>query len=120
MHSAETDIVYIRDLTLDMSAGIYEHEKQARQRVIVNVEMTVTSNEGRSLESIDDVVSYENVVLGVRALAEEKHYDLLEDFAEKISVICLTDDRVLAVSVQVEKPDIFNDCAAVGVRITRA
>ena len=113
------DLVYVRDLVLEMSAGIYDHEKAAKQRVIINIELSVDKTPANEHSSIDDVVSYEDIVVSVRDLAAKKHYELLEEFTEEISKICLLDQRVKIVTVGVEKPDIFEDCKAVGVQVTR-
>tara|TARA_R110001592_G_scaffold16881_8_gene71532 strand:+ start:3471 stop:3842 length:372 start_codon:yes stop_codon:yes gene_type:complete len=114
-----TDTVFIRDLTLNMSVGIYDNERQDKQRVVINIAMAVPSNEGKRLNSINDVVSYEHVVLRIKDIADEQHFDLLETFAERIAEACLLDKNVLSVSVKVEKPDIFQECGAVGIEIIR-
>lgn len=113
------DLVYVRDLVLQMSAGIYEHEKAAKQRVVINIELYVEKNQANAQSSIDDVVSYEDIVVSVRELSLKKHYELLEEFTEEISRICLSDKRVKIATVSVDKPDIFEDCKAVGIRVTR-
>ena len=113
------DLVYVRDLVLEMSAGIYDHEKAAKQRVVINIEMYIDKVHIDDQSSIDDVVSYEDVVVSVRDLSVKKHYELLEEFAEEICGICLSDKRVKTATVSVEKPDIFGDCKAVGVKVTR-
>ncbi|MCB1782617.1 MAG: dihydroneopterin aldolase [Alphaproteobacteria bacterium] len=112
------DIVFIKDLCLSMSAGIYEHEKAAPQRVIVNIEMGVAVSAVPPL-SIQDVVSYEDVTNEVIALSREQHFDLLETFVERIAALCFRDARVLCVYVRAEKPDIIDDTASVGVQIFR-
>ncbi|MGH1403152.1 MAG: dihydroneopterin aldolase [Alphaproteobacteria bacterium] len=120
MHKGATDKVLIRDLTLEISAGIYEHEKAQKQRVVFNVEMNVQSNENKALSSIDDVVSYEKIVNEISNISEEKHYELLEELAEKIAQNCLINPQVLSVIVRAEKPDIIKEAACVGVEICRA
>ncbi len=116
---ANIDKIFINNLIIEMSVGIYEHEKANKQRVIINITLDVESNAGRTLTSIDDVVSYENIVNKVKKLAAEKHYDLLEEFAEKIADICNSSDKVLKTIIRLEKPDIINDAKSVGIEITR-
>ena len=117
--SPSSDRVFIRDLILEMSAGIYDHEKANTQRVIVNITLDVESNFGRDLASIDNVVSYEDIVNAVSDTAQSKHYDLLEEFAENIAQMCLEDSRVSCVNIMLEKPDIIDKTKSVGVEITR-
>jgi len=115
------DKVIIRDLSLEMSAGIYEHERENTQPVLVNVILDVSSNAEASLEDISEVVSYENIVREIEKLAGQCHYELLERFAEDIAQMCLNaDDKVLKAEIRVEKTNIIDNTAAVGVHILRS
>lgn len=114
-----TDKVFIRDLELLMSAGIYEEERQEKQRVILNIVLDVECNADRKPSTIHDVVSYEDVVNGVTEIAHGRHYDLLEELAEAIAVLCLGKELVQAVNVSIEKPDIIKAVKSVGVEINR-
>ncbi len=116
---ANIDRIFIKDLIIDMSIGIYEHEKAKKQRVIINITLDVESNAGKALTSIADVVSYEDIVNKVKKLATEKHYELLEEFAEKIANICNNNDKVLKTVICLEKPDIIDNAKSVGIEIIR-
>ena len=119
--SAEQSLrhVFVRDLVLSCSIGIYDHEHQARQRVRVNVDLGVRENGPAVSDRIDDVVSYEHIVLRVRAIAADGHINLVETLAERIAALCLQDPRVRTARVRVEKLDVFDDAASVGVEIER-
>lgn len=119
-NASMADKIIIRDLALQMSAGIYDHEKTHEQRVVVNITLDVVSNHGRALSGIDDVVSYEDIANSVSEIAARKHYDLIEEFAELIANMCLSDERVLCATIRVEKPDIIDNVSAVGVEIVRS
>ena len=112
--------IFIKDLVLDMLIGVYEKEKQDKQRAIINVELSVNPNRNWQQDDIQHVVSYEDVVDAIKALAAEGHCNLVETFAEKIIEACFKYSGVSAVKVSVEKPDIFEDVAGVGVSISRS
>ena len=65
-------------------------------------------------------MSYEDIVKSIKVLAADGHYNLVETFAEKIIEACFAYAAVSAVKVSVEKPDIFDDVAGVGVSISRS
>ncbi len=113
------DKIFIKDLIIEMSVGIYEHEKASKQRVIINIILDVESNAGKSLASIDDVVSYENIVNQIKDATTEKHYDLLEELAEKIAETCKNEDKVHKATISLEKPDIIYNTRSVGIEIIR-
>jgi dihydroneopterin aldolase len=110
--------VFVRDMVLQAAIGVYAHEHGSKQRVRVNVDLAVTET-GVGLDQLDQVVSYERVVQQVRAIVSAGHTKLVETLAERISAACLEDQRVLRVLVRVEKLDVFDDTAAVGVAIER-
>jgi len=66
------------------------------------------------------VVSYDDVVAGIRAIVAEGHINLVESLAERVADMCLADSRVTRVNVQVEKLDVLSDEAVVGVEIERS
>jgi dihydroneopterin aldolase len=110
--------VFVRDLDLMALIGIYDHEKTDPQRVIVNIDLSV--KEGLGDDDISHVVSYEIVVKKVEAIIAEGHINLVETLCERIAQSCLTDKRVVAARVRVEKPDIIPNARSVGVEIERA
>lgn len=115
----DKDTVFIRDLVLDMFAGIYDHEKERKQRVIVNVIVDVEGNRHRTLNGIGEVLSYEELVNDITKLTQSKHFDLLETLCEEIAKICLGKKYSLAATVRAEKPDIMSNKSIVGIEIYR-
>jgi dihydroneopterin aldolase len=112
--------VFVRDLDLMASIGIYETEKGAPQRIVVNIDLSVKEGEGPKDDEIGHVVSYEIVVKKVEAIIAEGHINLIETLCEKIAAACLRDKRVVAARVRVEKPDIIKNARSVGVEIERS
>lgn len=109
--------VFVRDLELKALLGIYDQEKTEPQRIIVNIDLSV--QEGSGDDDIGHVVSYEIVVKKVEAIIAESHINLVETLCERIAESCLTDKRVMAARVRVEKPDIIPNARSVGVEIER-
>jgi len=109
--------VFIRDLVLLCSIGVYDHEHEAPQRIRVNLDLSV--QEAPHDDNIDNVVCYEKVSDRVREIVKGDHTNLCETLAEKVAQSCLTDSRVLCARIRVEKLDVFKDIASVGVEIER-
>lgn len=109
--------VFVRDLELQAVLGIYDQEKTTPQRIIVNIDLSV--QEGSGDDDISHVVSYEIVVKKVEAIIADGHLNLVETLCERIAQSCLTDRRVMAARVRVEKPDIIPTARSVGVEIER-
>lgn len=111
--------VFVRDLVLQARIGIYDHEKRDDQTVVVNVDLTVSEAGKGHGDNIDNVVCYEKVVNGIKAIINSGHINLVETMAEEIATFCLEDPRVLAARVRVEKPDVIAEAGSVGVEIDR-
>jgi dihydroneopterin aldolase len=116
--------VFVRDMVLSASIGIYQHEHNDQQRVRVNVDLAVDDETARAglmvgPDELSRVVNYEKIVDAVRAIVGAGHTRLVETMAERIAEACLLDNRVRTARIRVEKLDIFADAAAVGVEVER-
>lgn len=111
--------VFIRDLMLPCSIGVHRHEKDAEQRVRINLDLAV-SEAGQPIDDdIRNVICYEGLAEGIGELVGRGHVNLVETLAEKIAALCLEDQRVRSARVRVEKLDILGDAESVGVEIER-
>lgn len=112
--------VFIRDLILPCNIGIHRHEKDAPQRVRINLDLAVRENDTPVNDAIANVVCYEDIATGARALVSSGHINLVETLAERLAAFCLKDSRVTMVRVRVEKLDVFPDAVSAGVEIVRS
>jgi 7,8-dihydroneopterin aldolase/epimerase/oxygenase len=110
--------VFVRDLVLPCSIGIYPREKGLRRRVRLNVDLHVVSPLPRS-DEFADVVNYETIVAGIKSITEGGHINLVETLADRIAELCLADRRVSATRVMVEKLDVWPETESVGVVVER-
>jgi dihydroneopterin aldolase len=116
--------VFVRDMVLSASIGIYPHEHRDRQRVRINVDLAVddeTAQAGGIVgpDELNRVVNYEKIVAAVRAIVGSGHTRLVETIAERIAEACLLDARVRTARIRVEKLDIFADAVSAGVEVER-
>jgi dihydroneopterin aldolase len=118
--------VFIRDLVLQASIGVYASEHEAPQRIRLNLDLAV-EDEGSSplsrvavgRDELARVVDYEAIANKARALVASGHVQLVETLAERIAETILTDPRIRLARVRVEKLDVFADAASAGVEIER-
>jgi dihydroneopterin aldolase len=111
--------VFVRDLVLLASIGVHEHERQARQRICLNIEMDVLPAVTGIADELANVVCYDELVRAVEQLASGPHIKLAETMAERVLSLCLADERVRSARVTVEKLDVYNNAGAVGVTMQR-
>ncbi len=111
--------VFVRNLEIDALLGVYEHEKQATQKILVNIDLTVSEAGPEHEDRITGVVCYEQIVNKAKDIVANGHVNLVETMAEQMAAACLDDPRVLAARIRVEKPEAFSDVGSVGVEIER-
>ena len=109
--------VFVRDLVLGASIGVYKHEKRSPQPVRINIDLAV--DEAPVDDDVRNVVDYQKVIDGVTAIVEAGHINLVETLAERIAEMCLADRRVASARVRVEKLNVAPEAAGVGVEIER-
>ncbi|MED5395612.1 MAG: dihydroneopterin aldolase [Pseudomonadota bacterium] len=111
--------VFIRDYMVDCSIGIHSHEKEHEQRVRINLDLAVWEGETPINDDIRNVICYEHLAKRIERIVGEGHVNLVETLAEKITAMCLEEDRVYSARVRVEKLDILSNAKSVGVEIER-
>ena len=116
--SGQVRRIFLRNLALQASIGIHAHEKSARQRLLINVDLYLAP-QGDAGDDIGQVLDYDAVRQGIGRLVEARHYNLQETLVEEIMALCLKQAGVLAVRVATEKPDIYADCDGVGYEVFR-
>ena len=102
--------IFINNLIIQASVGVYEHEKQFKQKIIVNIELLLSNDsepEQDNLESTQDYSQFRKCLIDI---IQSKHFHLLEVLAEKIHSTLMMNNYVIGAKVNICKPNIFNDC----------
>ncbi len=97
------DGIFVHDFVVDCNVGVYAEEQGVTQKV----RFTVEARLARDIFSVEDemaeVPSYADIIDIIVALARGGHIKLVETFAERVAAQILTDDRIVAVRVMLEK-----------------
>ncbi|WP_185983882.1 dihydroneopterin aldolase [Aureimonas mangrovi] len=112
--AAVPDKVFIRDFVQEMALGAYAAERGRRQRVRFSIEAELAPVAGP--RAMGDVYSYDRMMDAVRAIAAGRHEAFVETLAEDLAATLLADERLLAVTVRVEKLDLGPGAAGVEIR----
>jgi len=111
--------VFVRDLELSAFIGVYDTEQGAPQPVKINLEIEVMEPSNPVGDRLEDVVCYNKLTQGIKAIIDEGHIKLVETLAERIADLALSHAMVDAVLVRVEKPNAIIEATAAGVEILR-
>jgi dihydroneopterin aldolase len=110
--------IFLQEFSLEASIGFHDFEKEARQRILVSVELFVPKQLSSSnRDDVQDVVDYDFIRMGVHRLTHSRHYNLQETLIDDIVRLCFEPKGVRAVRVTTQKPDVYPDCQTVGIEV---
>ena len=113
------DRIYIRDLSLRCIIGIFPEERGIRQDVVINVVMETEFLRAVATDKLSDTVDYKAIKKKIVALVEKSEFNLIETMSNQIADICLEDQKVIRVSVTVDKPGALRFARSVAVETTK-
>jgi dihydroneopterin aldolase len=111
--------VFVRDLVMTCSIGVHAHEHEHKQRVRLNLDLDVLEAIEPLEDDLRNVVCYDEIISAVRRIVDTGHVRLIETLAERVAGLCLADPRIRTARVQIEKLDVYQDVASVGISIVR-
>jgi len=113
------DIVFIEALEIETVIGIYDWERNVRQKVVLDVEMAFDNRKPAASDKIEDTVNYKAVSKRLIAFIEASSFELVETLAEGCAAIVRDEFGVPWVRLRLAKPGAVTGSKAVGVVIER-
>lgn len=112
--------LFLHDLVLQVRMGIHDFERQSAQRLIICIDVFVPLVDTTpKADRIEEVVDYDFMRDTAAQLAQQGHIDLQETLCDQIMDAMLAHPQVVAARVSTRKPDVYPDCAGVGVEVFR-
>lgn len=108
----------INEYTEDASIGVYRHEHERTQKVIIDVGVAIVG-EVLDRDDLDGVLDYSKLRAAIVGALSLGHIKLQETLADRIVSSCLQLPGVLAVHVRIRKPEAYQHCLAAGCDIFR-
>lgn len=85
--------------------GVFEFERRQGQVFVIDLVLGIDTRPAAASDDLRDTADYGSLVAQVKAAVEKDPVDLIETLAQRISDVCLLDDRVEWARVTVHKPD---------------
>ena len=99
--------------------GIWEWERNIRQTVSIDLDMSADISKAAESDSVDDTLNYKLVAKRLQQFVGDSSFQLVETLAEKVAAIVLDEFDVAWVRVRVNKPGAIRGAKDVGVIIER-
>jgi 7,8-dihydroneopterin aldolase/epimerase/oxygenase len=113
------DKIFIHALKTEAIIGIFDWERQVKQTVIVDIEISADIRKAALSDSIDDTLNYKRVAKRVLAFVEASNFHLVETLAEHIAMLILEDFGIGWVRISLSKPGAIRNSRDVGVVLER-
>ena len=113
------DTIFLRDLEIDATIGVYEWEKRIRQKVCINLEMAADITQAAASHSIDDTLDYKAVAKRIVQFVEASHYELIESLIEKVAAMLIQEFNIPWLRSTISKPRAVRGARDVGITIER-
>ncbi|MHA6312688.1 dihydroneopterin aldolase [Pantoea conspicua] len=113
------DIVFIEQLTVFTTIGVYDWEQGMQQKLVLDVEMAWDNRLAARSDDVNDCLSYADVSEAILMHLTGSRFALVERVAEEIADLLMNRFNSPGVRVKVSKPGAIAQAAQVGVRIER-
>ena len=113
------DKIFIHALKTEAIIGIFDWERQVKQTVILDIEISADITKAALSDSIDDTLNYKRIAKRVLAFVEESKFHLVETLAEHIAMLLLEEFGVAWVGLSLSKPGAIRSSRDVGVMLER-
>ena len=110
----------LKSFQVDCIVGIYEHERQKPQTVIMDIDLDYDFAAAAGSDAIGDAVDYDRVARGVTELVQRRAFLLIETMAEETAAMLLARlAQVTTVRLEIRKPAAVPAAACSFVRVER-
>ena len=112
--------LFLRRLEVLAHIGAHDFEKGVKQRLWIDVELYVPyAHSTPTQDRLHEVVDYDYVREVVARRIAQGHVELQETLCDDLAAQLLAHPQVRAVRLSTCKPDVYPDCAGVGVEVFR-
>ena len=92
--------------------GIFPHEREVKQEVIISVEIETDLKKAGITGDLSDSLDYFDIYNQIINLVEKSNFLLLESLAEKVSEIILSNKQAKSVKIRISKPSALERATA--------
>lgn len=113
------DKVFIEQLTVITTIGVYDWEQQIKQKLVLDIEMAHDNRPAGKSDDVQDALDYSQVSDAIIQHIENGRFLLVERVAEEVAELVMTRFSVPWIKIRLAKPGAVAHAASVGVEIER-
>lgn len=114
------DRVLIEGLTVFTTIGVYDWEKNLKQKLILDLEMAWNNQPAGKSDDVSLCLDYFLVSKFITSFIENHQFELIETVAEQVAERVINEFSVKWINIKVSKPDAIANASNVAVVIQRS
>lgn len=118
MLAPKTRRIFLEGLDIPVDIGFHDFEIGTPQRLLVTVEVRLDADWFPTSDAVDDAWNYDVLRSEILRLATGRRYNLQESLVHAIYAFIASRPGVTGLRVRTCKPDVYPDCAGVGVELS--
>ena len=108
----------LQGMETQASIGIYDYEREAPQRIIIDAELCLCTKTEPLDDQIESTLNYDTIRETISDIVSAQHYDLQETLVRKLFDALQLLSGVQSVRVKSSKPDAYNDCEMISYQLS--
>ena len=117
--SAAVDIIFLHDLRIETTIGIYEWERRIRQTVTLDLEMATDAARAAATDRIEDALDYKAITKRIVEFVSGSEFQLVETLADRVAALVREEFAVPWVRLRLNKKYAIRGATDVGVVVER-
>jgi len=113
-----TKKIFFKEIDIPCRIGVYEHEKKHPQRIVISIELELSTEVEPINDRIDETLNYDLIYREIKKISSSQHFNLVETLTYRIFIYLKKLEKVSNLRINVSKPDIYEDCNKVGYEIS--
>ncbi len=113
------DIVFIQALTIETIIGVFDWEREIKQRVVLDIDMAWDNQAAASSDDLVHALDYGAVSQRLIEYVSSTEFQLIESLAEQCCVIIQQEFKVPWLRLRLSKPAAVAEAASVGLILER-
>ena len=112
-------IIFIDQLAVAANIGVYEHEKQQAQPLLIDLQCNWEISQAAETDDVAFTMDYDKLVEQINNVINKQHYNLIETLAEVIADTLQETFALRWLQLKISKPQAIANAIAAGVVVER-
>ena len=113
------DRVFISEMRVDTVIGVYDWEREIRQTVVIDLEMSCDCARAAESDSVEDTLDYKAIGKRIIAFVRSSEFHLVETLAHRLAQTLIAEFAIGWLRLKVDKEGALRGARGVGVIVER-